>query len=83
MAYRLGDPIHAAIRCPKTDCNRLLINDGPCGCTWQDPVESTDPLVGQAVTAVGADGRIIASGIITAADRTSDDLELTVDQYPT
>ncbi|WP_394436279.1 hypothetical protein [Streptomyces sp. SGAir0957] len=81
MAYRLGDPIHSAIRCPKPDCNRLLINGQTCGCTWQDPTES-DPLLGRPVIAVGENGRVVASGIVTAVERTGDELQLTVDQHP-
>lgn len=82
MAYRMGDPVHSTIRCPKPDCNRLLINDEPCGCTWRDPAEPADSLIGQAMIAIDDDGRVIASGIVTAADRTGDDLELTLTQYP-
>jgi hypothetical protein len=81
VSYRLGDPVHSAISCPKPDCNRLLINGQTCGCTWRDPTEDTDPLMGRPMIAVGDNGRVIASGIVTAVDRTGDELKLTLTQH--
>lgn len=80
MTYQLGDPVHAMVRCPKTDCGLLLINGQQCNCTWRADTSPTDPLIGQVVIGVGANGRILASGTVTGVDRTGDDLKLTIDQ---
>lgn len=42
MAYRMGDPVHSTDKCPKPDCDRLLINGAPCTCTWRAD-DSTPP----------------------------------------
>ncbi|MFE7535181.1 hypothetical protein ACFU67_13025 [Streptomyces rhizosphaericola] len=81
MSYPLGDPIQSAIRCPKPDCQRLLINGHACGCTWR-PEPDPDPLVGRLVALTDPDtGRVIAAGKVTDVNRTDDGMTLTVSQY--
>lgn len=80
-SYRLGGPVHEAIRCPKS-CGRLLINGQSCGCTWQaEP--AADPVVGLEVLIADKDSRrILHHGTVTAVERTEDGMELTVERYP-
>ncbi|MFD3638192.1 hypothetical protein [Streptomyces griseus] len=81
MSYRLGDPVQSAIRCPKPDCGRLLINGQVCGCTWH-PEPDPDPLVGRLVALTDPDtGRVLAAGKVTDVDRTDGGMTLTVAQY--
>lgn len=81
MSYRLGDPVQSAIRCPKPDCRRLLINGQACGCTWRAEPDP-DPLVGRLVAFTAPDtGRVLASGKVTDVDRTDDGMTLTVVQH--
>ncbi|MFH8867178.1 hypothetical protein [Streptomyces griseus] len=81
MSYRLGGPVQSAIRCPKPDCGRLLINGQACSCTWvADP--DPDPLVGRLVAFTDpGTGRVLAAGKVTDVDLTEDGMTLTVAQY--
>lgn len=83
MGYRMGDPIHTpTIRCPKSDCDRLLINGKACGCTWRAEPEP-DPLVGCLIACTDPrTGKVIAAGTVTAVDRMDGSIELTVEQHP-
>ncbi|MEU3432382.1 hypothetical protein [Streptomyces sp. NPDC006863] len=81
MSYRLGDPIQSAIRCPKLDCQRLLINGQVCGCTWREE-PAPDPLVGRLVAFTAPDtGRVLAAGKVTGVSRTDGGMTLTVVQH--
>ncbi|MGW6289453.1 hypothetical protein [Streptomyces sp. NPDC055107] len=81
MSCRLSGPIQSAIRCPKPDCQRLLINGQACGCTWR-PEPDPDPLVGRLVAFTDPDtGRVLAAGKVTAVDRADGGMTLTVAQY--
>ncbi|MFI7329372.1 hypothetical protein ACIBQ3_32635 [Streptomyces rubiginosohelvolus] len=81
MSYRLGDPIQSAIRCPKLDCQRLLINGQACGCTWREEPDP-DPLVGRLVALTDPDTvGVLAAGKVTGMDRADDGMTLTIAQY--
>ncbi|MFI1525526.1 hypothetical protein [Streptomyces griseus] len=81
MSYRLGGPVQSAIRCPKPNCGRLLINGQVCGCTWRAEPDP-DPLVGRLVALTDPDtGRVLAAGKVTDVDRTDGGMTLTVAQY--
>lgn len=85
IGYRLGDPVHQVIRCPK-NCGRLLINGIACSCTCL-PEPDPDPLVGQlALITDKTTRRILAYGVITEADRDDGALTLTIvhecDEHP-
>ncbi|XCM28842.1 hypothetical protein ABXI76_05150 [Streptomyces parvus] len=81
MSYRLGDPIQSTIRCPKPDCQRLLINGQACGCTWH-PEPDPDPLIGRLVALTDPDtGRVLAAGKVTGVDCADDGMTLIVAQY--
>ncbi|MFC8704070.1 hypothetical protein ACFUIV_18040 [Streptomyces anulatus] len=81
MSYRLGDLIQSAIRCPKPDCRRFLINGQACGCTWRaEP--NPDPLIGQLIALTDPDtGRVLATGKVTDVDRADGGMTLTVVQH--
>lgn len=81
MSYRLGDPIQSAIRCPKPDCRRLLINGQACGCTWREE-PAPNPLVGRLVALTDPDtGRVLAAGKVTDVNSTDGGMMLTVVQH--
>lgn len=82
MSYGLGDPIHApTIRCPKPDCQRLLINGKACWCTWREEPDP-DPLVGYLIACTDPrTGKVIAAGKVTEVTRTDSALNLTLAQY--
>ncbi|MBT2426143.1 hypothetical protein J7F02_10750 [Streptomyces sp. ISL-112] len=83
MSYRLGDPVQSAIRCPKPDCRRLLINGQGCDCAWRAEPDP-DPLVGRLVAFTDPDtGRVMAAGKVTNVDRADGGMTLTVVQYET
>ncbi|WP_329616497.1 hypothetical protein OG244_28625 [Streptomyces brevispora] len=84
MGYRMGDPIHTpTIRCPKPDCDRLLINGEACGCTWLAEPEP-DPLVGTLIACTDPrTGKVIAAGRVTDVARDQDGLSLTLAQHET
>lgn len=77
MTYPPSDRLRAAIR-----DNRLLVNDVPCSCTWSDPVGAAHPLVGQAFMAVGTDGHVIVSGVVTTVEPTDKGFELGLAHHP-
>ncbi|RAJ53806.1 hypothetical protein K388_05593 [Streptomyces sp. KhCrAH-43] len=84
MSYRLGDPIHQpTVRCPKPDCQRLLINGEACGCTWRAEPEP-NPLVGGLIACVDpGTGRVIVAGRVTEVTCDEGVLALTLAHYET